>query len=151
MQSSANGQARAAGATVGGWLAQIEVVLVGRAWDHFWVLPKGTPLAGESAAEAALREVAEETGVTARIVGEIGRIHYWFSRQGTRYSKEVLYYLMEAVGGDVTLHDQEYDDAQWFPLADVPERLTYSNEAEIVRRAQSMLAGPSDSSATVVP
>src|SRR5262249_50782142 len=86
-----------------------EVVLVGRAWESFWVLPKGTPRPGEATADVALREVAEETGITARIVAELGSIHYWFARGGVRYKKQVLYYLMEAAGGNVSLHDQEYE------------------------------------------
>jgi 8-oxo-dGTP pyrophosphatase MutT (NUDIX family) len=118
-----------------------EVVLVGRASEDFWVLPKGTPMAGETTEQVALREVAEETGVTARIVGEVGSIHYWFSRRGVRYNKEVFYYLMEAVGGDVSLHDHEYDDARWFPLAEASRHVAYANEEEIMRRAAAMIAG----------
>lgn len=120
-------------------LPTVEIVLVGRAWDDFWVLPKGTPLQGESTEEVALREVREETGIHARIVGELGTIHYWFSRRGLRYSKEVLYYLMEATGGDVSLHDHEYDDARWFPLTDAPTRLAYTNEADIAKRAIALI------------
>ncbi|MGZ6388421.1 MAG: NUDIX hydrolase [Ktedonobacterales bacterium] len=116
-----------------------EIVLVGRAWDNFWVLPKGTPHQGESTEEVALREVSEETGIGARIVGELGSIHYWFSRQGLRYSKEVFYYLMEAIGGDVSLHDHEYDDARWFPVSEAPTKLAYANEAEIARRAETLI------------
>lgn len=114
-----------------------EVVLVGRAADHFWVLPKGTPHQGETHEAVALREVQEETGIAARIVGELGSIHYWFSRRGTRFSKDVLYYLMEATGGDVAHHDHEYDDARWFPLSVAAGALAYANEAEIVRKAEA--------------
>lgn len=117
----------------------VEIVLVGRAWDNFWVLPKGTPKEGESTEEVALREVGEETGISARIVSELGSIHYWFSRHGLRYSKEVLYYLMEATGGDVSLHDHEYNDAHWFPLSEVPARLAYHNEADMAQRAVALI------------
>ena len=119
--------------------ARIEVVLVGQASEDFWVLPKGTPQPNETTEQVALREVAEETGVMGRIVGEIGSIHYWFSRHGVRYSKEVFYYLMEAIGGDVAQHDHEYNDARWFPLEEAPDRLTYANEAEIVRNARDAI------------
>lgn len=121
----------------------LEVVLVGRARDGFWVLPKGTPAPGETTEEVALREVREETGVSARIVDQLGSIHYWFSRRGIRFSKEVLYYLMEATGGDVTLHDHEYDDARWFPVGEAAARLAYENEAEIMRKAAAQLEGRS--------
>jgi 8-oxo-dGTP pyrophosphatase MutT (NUDIX family) len=113
----------------------LQVILVGRAEDDFWVLPKGTPEQGETHEQAALREVSEETGVQTRIVGKIGSIHYSFTRQGQRYSKEVLYYLMEPVGGDVSLHDHEYDDARWFNFDDAAQHLAYANEADILRRA----------------
>lgn len=117
----------------------VEIVLVGRASENFWVLPKGTPREGETTAEVALREVEEETGIQGRIVGELGSIHYWFSRRGTRFNKEVFYFLMEAVGGDVSRHDHEYEDALWFPLHDAARRLAYANEAEMVQIAQRML------------
>ena len=116
-----------------------EIVLVGKAAENFWVLPKGTPQPNETTDQVALREVAEESGVYGRIVGEIGSIHYWFSRRGVRYSKEVFYFLMEAVSGDIALHDHEYDDACWFPLMEAPDRLAYANEAGIVRRARDAI------------
>jgi len=118
---------------------RVDIVLVGRG-DTFWVLPKGTPKPGETTEEVALREVREETGVTGRIIGELGSIHYWFSRQGVRYSKEVFYYLMEAVGGDVSLHDHEYDAARWFPFHEAIRRLTYANEAEHLRKAGPLIS-----------
>lgn len=117
----------------------IEVVLVGRPRDNNWTLPKGTPGQGESQEETALREVCEETGLTVRILEEIGSIHYWFSRRGVRYKKEVLHYLMEATGGDLSLHDHEYDEARWFPLAEATQRLAHENEIEIVRRAEELI------------
>ena len=42
---------------------------------------------------------------------------------------------MEPVGGDVSLHDHEYDDAEWFNLDTAAEHLAYTNEADILRRA----------------
>ncbi len=73
-----------------------EVALVGRIKHDLWALPKGTPRAGETPEATALREVREETGLLTRIVAEIGRIEYTFSRKGVRYRKEVLHFLMEA-------------------------------------------------------
>lgn len=125
----------------------VDVVLVGRASENFWVLPKGTPHEGESTAEVALREVEEETGIRGRIVEELGSIHYWFSRHGTRFNKEVFYFLMEAVGGDVSLHDHEYDDAQWFPLREAAQRLAYANEAEMLRAAEHVVWKRSEATA----
>jgi 8-oxo-dGTP pyrophosphatase MutT (NUDIX family) len=121
--------------------ARYEVALVGRIKHDLWALPKGTPRAGETPETTALREVREETGLLTRIVAEIGVIEYTFSRKGVRYRKEVLHFLMEAVGGDIADHDEEYDRVEWVPLDEAIQRLTHENEAEIVRRAGNLLIG----------
>jgi ADP-ribose pyrophosphatase YjhB (NUDIX family) len=118
-----------------------EVALVGRIKHELWALPKGTPRAGETPEATALREVREETGLLTRIVAEIGLIEYTFQRKGVRYHKEVLHFLMEATGGDIADHDEEYDRVEWVPLDEAVERLTHENEAEIVRRAKRILLG----------
>lgn len=123
-----------------GALDALEVALVGSSIERFWVLPKGTPLEGESSEQAAVREVAEETGVRGRILSEVGSIHYWFSRHGTRYSKDVLYYLMVAESGDVTLHDHEYAEARWFPFGEATRLLTYPNEVALLTKAEPAIA-----------
>lgn len=120
--------------------AGVEVVLVGFLRDDTWTLPKGTPAAGESVEQTALREVREETGIEATIIGDLGSIQYTFARRGVRFNKEVRHFLMRAVGGDVSLHDAEYDEARWFPFEDAVLRLTYVNEAQVVRRARPLVA-----------
>jgi 8-oxo-dGTP pyrophosphatase MutT (NUDIX family) len=119
--------------------AGYEVALVGRIKHDLWALPKGTPHAGETPEATALREVREETGLLTRIIAEIGRIKYTFQRKGVRYRKEVLHFLMEAVGGNIADHDEEYDRVEWVPLDEALQRLTYENEAEMVRRAEQIL------------
>jgi 8-oxo-dGTP pyrophosphatase MutT (NUDIX family) len=123
----------------GSVLAGVEIVLVGYLRDETWTLPKGTPKGGETVEETALREVREETGIQARIVGDLGSIQYSFGRRGVRYDKEVRHFLMEATGGDVSLHDAEYDEARWFGLTEAARRLTYANETEVVRRAKTLI------------
>jgi ADP-ribose pyrophosphatase YjhB (NUDIX family) len=120
-------------------LDDIEIVLVGRSYPGIWALPKGTPRAGEAVEEVAMREVSEETGLEVRIVAELGTIHYVFVRQRVRYEKEVQHFLMEPVGGDLSLHDAEYDLVSWFPISEAYRRMTYQNEVEIVRRAEEYL------------
>ena len=120
-------------------LEGVEVALVGFLRDDTWTLPKGTPALGETVEETALREVREETGIEARIVDDLGSIQYSFARRGVRFNKEVRHFLMEATGGDVKLHDAEYDEARWFGLAEALQRMAYVNETEVVRRAQPLI------------
>src|SRR5688572_19082332 len=116
-----------------------EFALCGRDSDGVWGLPKGTPDAGESLEQTAVREVSEETGLNVRVVDKIGVIEYWFSREGVRYHKWVHYYLMEAIGGDTSKHDVEYDRVEWFPVEAALKTLTFKNEVEIARKALPLL------------
>ena len=64
-----------------------------------WCLPKGHMENGETLAEAAAREVAEETGIEGRVLTELGTIDYWFATGEHRVHKYVHHYLLEATGG----------------------------------------------------
>jgi 8-oxo-dGTP pyrophosphatase MutT (NUDIX family) len=113
----------------------LEVVLTGRTSDGTWVFPKGTPDAGESIEETALREVREETGLDVSIVTAIGVTDYWFAVPGERVHKFVHFFLMRANGGDVSLHDQEYDDVRWVTAGDARRMLSYATYREMLDRA----------------
>ena len=59
-----------------------------------WVLPKGTVEEGETHEITALREVKEESGVSAKIVNYIGKSQYTFSTHTDIVEKDVHWYLM---------------------------------------------------------
>jgi 8-oxo-dGTP pyrophosphatase MutT (NUDIX family) len=99
-----------------------------------WSLPKGTPHAGESVEETAVREVAEETGLDVRIVEPAGAIEYWFVAEGARIHKTVHYWLMEATGGDVTGHDHEFDDVAWFAIPEAERHMSFETERALLTR-----------------
>lgn len=103
-----------------------------------WSLPKGTPDSDETIEQTALREVEEETGLQVRIVAPVGPIEYWFVQSGTRIHKTVHYYLMEPVGGDLGLHDHEFDEVRWVAREDAPTIMTFPTEREVVERAWSL-------------
>jgi 8-oxo-dGTP pyrophosphatase MutT (NUDIX family) len=105
-----------------------------------WVLPKGTPSEGETAEETALREVAEETGLTVRITSRIGAIEYFFTQDGVRIHKTVHFYLMEPTGGSLDQHDHEFEDVRWIPLEEARTLLTFPTERQIVEQALPAVA-----------
>jgi ADP-ribose pyrophosphatase YjhB (NUDIX family) len=112
-----------------------EVVICGRDSDGVWALPKGTPDEGEPLEAAALREVAEETGLAVEIVKKVGVVEYWFAHDGERIHKWVHHFLMRATGGSTAAHDEEHDRVEWRPVAEALEALTFENDREMVRKA----------------
>jgi 8-oxo-dGTP pyrophosphatase MutT (NUDIX family) len=117
----------------------VEVVLVGRSHSGIWALPKGTPQPGETLEQVAVREVQEETGLEVRLITYIGNISYSFIHNKVRYQKQVRHFLFEAIGGDIALHDAEYDRVAWFSIPEALRRLTYQNEVNILSQAQDIL------------
>ena len=107
-----------------------------------WSLAKGTPDAGETLEETALREVREETGLDVEMQAPIKSIDYWFADRGgdVRYHKTVHFYLMAPVGGDTSLHDPEFDIVEWFPSERALEVLQYANEVEVLRLALELIS-----------
>ncbi len=102
-------------------------------------LPKGHPDHAESVAETALREVREETGVDAEVVGRLGEVRYRYQRGGRRIAKVVEFFLLRYVSGDVDDHDHEVEHARWIPAAQAAESLSYPGERDMVREALSRL------------
>jgi 8-oxo-dGTP pyrophosphatase MutT (NUDIX family) len=104
-----------------------------------WSLPKGHLEAGETAEQAAVREVAEETGIDGVVVGPLGTIDFWFVAAGKRVHKTVHHYLLRATGGELSDSDIEVTEVAWVPLAKVIERLAYSDERDLVAQAYRLL------------
>jgi 8-oxo-dGTP pyrophosphatase MutT (NUDIX family) len=108
-----------------------------------WGLPKGVVEPNEEPEQTALREVQEETGLEAVIVRPLGDISYWFVWSGTRVRKKVSFFLMQAVGGDISQHDHEMEDVGWFSLAVALKKATYPSERDVIQRAAEALQSSS--------
>jgi 8-oxo-dGTP pyrophosphatase MutT (NUDIX family) len=102
-------------------------------------LPKGHPEPGESSAEAARREVREETGLEADLVEKLGDIRYWYARGGERVMKVVSFFSFRYRAGSVENHDHEVEQALWIPLEQAPARLAYKGEKEMATLALERL------------
>lgn len=117
----------------------IVIVPVKRASDGRRVvgLPKGHLDGDETPEQAARREVAEETGVQAELVDELGDVTYTYERKGRLVEKVVRFFLFEYRSGDVADHDHEIEEARWVPIQEAVDQLSYDGERAIVRRALS--------------
>ena len=120
----------------------IEIVLAARRTrrgDLAWGLAKGGIEADESAEQAAVREVREETGIDAEIEASLGETRYFYVWEDVRIRKTVHFFLMRATGGDPADRDDEMEDVQWFPLDRALKRAAYRGEREVLGRAAELL------------
>lgn len=117
----------------------ITIVPVKRSADGRRVLglPKGHPDGDETPEQAATREVAEEAGVRAEIVEELGDVEYHYTRRAGEIRKVVRFFLFDYRSGDLADHDHEIETARWMDLAEAARELTYAGEREMVSRAIS--------------
>jgi 8-oxo-dGTP pyrophosphatase MutT (NUDIX family) len=134
--------------------------------EGLWALPKGQIDAGESAAETAVREVREETGVSGRLVEKLGDVRYVYTQPagaggvhssgraasasptappapGERVFKVVSFFLLRAGRGRIGEIEEEMRievaDARWLPLDEAPRLLAYGGERQMAAKALERL------------
>ena len=125
----------AGGLVVDGLRTDASAALIGRLDRRgrlLWSLPKGHIEPGETPEQAAVREVAEETGITGDVVGELGTIDFWFVADGRRIHKTVHHYLLVARSGELNADDIEVEEVAWVPLAELAGRLAYDDEKALL-------------------
>ncbi|MGH7482228.1 MAG: NUDIX hydrolase [Longimicrobiales bacterium] len=106
-----------------------------------WGLPKGHIEAAESPGDAAIREVAEETGLdVVSVVAELPSID-WYFRQGARLiHKYCHFFLMESESGDpCPARDEGITECIWLPFDEAIETITYDNARDVLRAAGDSL------------
>jgi len=112
-----------------------------------WQLPKGWINEGEKTEAAAIREVAEEGGVKAKIITKVDSIKIFFrntfeGKPGEKVLKTITFYLMEYEEEAENGHDEEVAEVAWLPFEEAREKLTFKNEKEILAKAREILENP---------
>jgi 8-oxo-dGTP diphosphatase len=107
----------------------VEIALVHRPKYDDWSFPKGKLDTDETMPFAAVREIAEETGQTARLGPLLGDVRYAVADG----RKLVRYWAAEARGGEFRPGD-EVDELRWADPATAAALLSYPHDVEVLER-----------------
>ena len=120
----------------GGW----SVLLIRDSYGN-WGLPKGHLEGDETLAEAAAREVTEETGIEPDEIGPlVERIDWFFRREGGVVHKFCSFFLMRSTRGDPEPQlDEGITECAWVDLTDAPSKIAYENTKGVVTRSAEVL------------
>ncbi len=112
------------------------ILLLRRADEDIWCLPKGRVEPGETLKETARREVREETGLQVRLVQPLIEVRYSFywPPEGSNLAKTVTYFLAEPVGGELK-PEEGFDEGRWVTRAEAMRLLHWQNDKDVVARA----------------
>ena len=105
-----------------------------------WGLPKGHVRRGETAEAAAMREIAEETGLHGEIQQHLATIEYWFRAGPTRIHKYVDFFLLRYTSGMLSPQEAEVDDARWFSLDDALRLASFARERDVLEQVRQLVA-----------
>jgi mutator protein MutT len=123
-----------------------EVLLVRRAiepWKGSWALPAGYQEIDEGPEDAVVREVREEAGVEVEVLGLMDLIHV---SSDPRKPANVAVFLCRFLSGDLRADLDDVDDARWYPLDALPERIGFDNYARILSRLRDPARYPPSAS-----
>ena len=120
--------------------ATAQVLLIRDRYQH-WGFPKGHLEGAETAADAALREVEEETGLRELRLGpRLQTIDWHFRFRGRLIHKFCHFYLIECPHGETCPQLEEgITECVWLPLQQAIESISYDNAREVLRLAAEQL------------
>lgn len=108
-----------------------------------WTFPKGHLEKGETAAQAALREVREETGWLCRIPPRRSRpllkVQYFFMREKSKVLKKVVWFLMEPVRKSGSRDPDEILRVRWAGLPSAVRLAQYPSDKKILKILQATI------------
>jgi 8-oxo-dGTP pyrophosphatase MutT (NUDIX family) len=115
-----------------------EIVLVHRPRYDDWSFPKGKLNRGEAWKRAAVREVREETGLVCEPGDELPSTVY---TDGKGRAKLVRYWLMQVIGVEPWVPNDEVDKRRWVPIDEAGRLLTYAHDREMLAGLAAGFAG----------
>ena len=117
---------------------QIRYVIIQHLGGH-WGFPKGHMEPGESETATALREIQEETGVSARLIAGFRIEEQYLLPNKPGVTKQVVYFLAEYAGQDIRYQKEELKAACLLSYEEAWARLTFGETKKILTKANEFL------------
>ena len=119
----------------------VQIAMIATRGRTRWGLPKGALSNDETPEQAAVREVREETNLEAEILTSVKTIEYFFRAGDTLVQKNVDFYLMRYLGGELKPQLEEVDDVEWVPLDESLLRASFDSERELLGLVRDLWTG----------
>ena len=119
-----------------------EIVIYSRKNASQWCLPKGKIEKNETAQQAAIREVQEETGLKGKIIEHIEDIYYQYKDEKRKLliEKTVHFYLMKKQAEISKQYDPEVESIEWLTIDQALEKLSFESERGVVSKASQLIS-----------
>lgn len=121
---------------------ELKVMLIEDRYGR-WSLPKGKQEKGETIEQTALREIREETGIVGKTISPIETIHYTYNHpEHGLVQKEVHYFLVEKVTGEVKVQIEEIRNVHWldpWKAWQIQSSMGYENNHSVLKKGLEML------------
>ena len=109
--------------------------------NSYWIFPKGHPEGDETPQQSAVRELMEETGMTADTLLESPtfNLEYTFVFDGVQIQKTVVFFVGVVTNTEYKLDEVEVKEAGWYSLQAAAERLDYQDTKQMYLAVQKFL------------
>lgn len=104
-----------------------------------WSFPKGHMEDRETEVETALREIREETGLSARIDDRFRQVVTYYPMPGV--VKDVVFFIAQPTGGTEHAQEAELRDLGWFSFQEARPRVTFATDEEVLLAAEDYITG----------
>ena len=117
---------------------EIRYVIIQHMGGH-WGFPKGHVESGESETDTALREIREETGVSAQLLEGFRIEEQYPLPNKSGVIKQVVYFLAEFTDQEIVYQKEELKAACLLPYEEAVNRLTFDETKHILAKANAFL------------